>query len=133
MHEHGRPPERWWVICGFPHEWYCGTQEPLRVGVRCWVLHPQNGIRPVAEGIAGSAPVPGRTEGGACRSLLTELSEDGKQTVKVTKIHKTRTDLMFPVEGGPSRYLDDYIVPPAPPDTYVTWLSMWLEVKPDDD
>lgn len=87
----------------------------------------------MAEGIAGSAPAPSRTEGGPCRSLLMELCEDGKQTMKVTKIHKKCTALMFPDENGSAVYLDDCVVPPAPADTYVTWLSMYLDTKPDDD
>ena len=97
------------------------------------MLHPNNALRPVAEGIAGPAPAEPLAEGGACSSLLHTLCEDGKQTVKVTKIIKKNCDLMYPPPKPASRYLDDYEVPPAPDDTYVTWLSQYLERKTDDD
>ena len=60
----------------------------MRCGAQCWVLYPCNGRRPVAEGIVGSAPTPQDNEGGIARTLLVELCKDGKQMVKVTKVHK---------------------------------------------
>jgi hypothetical protein len=122
------------MTCVFAHDGHCGTQELLGVGVRCWVLHPRNGIRPVAEGYAGPSPAEiTRERGLICRSLLMELCDDGKQTVKVTKLWKKNCPVMFPEENPESKHLDDYVIPPAAPDTYVTWLSMYLERMKDDD
>lgn len=101
-------------------------QELLPVGTQCWVLHPKHGNRPVGEGIAGGAPQPRTIEGSVCRTLLMELFDEGNQTVQVTKIHRKNTDLMHPVGNASSMYLDDFVVPPAPTDTYVTWGTVWL-------
>jgi len=90
------------------------------------VLHPKHGNRPVGEGIAGAAPHMRPMEGSVCRTLLAELFDDGNQTVQMTKIHRKNTDLMHPVRNAPSMYLDDFVVPPAPTDTYVTWHTVWL-------
>lgn len=82
------------------------VQELVRVGAPCWVLHPSNGIRPVAEGIAGMAPCT-PIEESIGRSLMRELCEEGQQMVTVTKLHKKNTELMYPGENDGSKYLDD--------------------------
>jgi hypothetical protein len=61
-----------------------------------------------------------------------ELYEDGQQTVKVTKVLKKYTDLMYLQENASSMYLDDFIVPPMPADTYVTWSTVYLAEKRDE-
>ena len=96
------------------------------------MLHPRNGIKPVGEGIAGGAPPPRITDGNICRSLLLELCEDGQQMVKVTKLHKKYTDLMYPQGNAACLYLDEFVVPPAPPDTYVTWSTVYLVEKSEE-
>lgn len=121
------------MICACENGRHSEPQDLLREGVRCWVLHPTNGIRPVAEGIAGSAPPSSSSGLSICRSLLMELCEEGQQTVKVTKLYKKKMDLMFPHRMLPSMCLDDYVVPPAPSDTVLTWSSMYLVEKHDDD
>lgn len=100
--------------------------------MHCWVLHPQNGMKPVGEGIAGGPPPPRSTDNNICRSLLLELCEDGQQTVKVTKLHKKYTDLMYPQGNASSMYLDEFVVPPAPFDTYVTWSTVYLVEKHEE-
>ena len=107
------------------------SQELLRVGAACWVLHPSNGIRPVAEGIAGPAPPMSSEEGGIGRSLLRELCEDGQQMVTVTKLHKKNIELLFPEENNGSKYLDDYVTPHASSTTTVTWATRYLAEKED--
>ena len=87
----------------------------------------------MAEGIVGPAPAETSAKGGTCRSLLKTLCKDGQQTVKVTKVPKKNCELMYPPENGGSRYLDHYVVETAEDDTYVTWLSQWLERNTDDD
>jgi hypothetical protein len=62
-----------------------------------------------------------------------ELFDDGKQTVQVTKIHRKFTDLQHPVKGASSMYLDDFVVPPAPADTYVSWGMVWLAEKREEE
>ncbi len=110
------------------------TQEYVRFGAHCWILHPTNGLKPVAEGVAGGAPAPHRTEGGIGRSLITALFEEGQQTVKVTKVHKKNTELMFPDKEKKPQFLDDYVNPPdAPGNTFVTWLSRYLVEKDGDE
>ena len=90
----------------------------------CWVLHPWNGLKPVAEGIAGGAPPPKSPEDGMCRSLLMELCEDGHQMVKVTKVHKKNTELMFPDENACFEFLDDYATAPPPQTRLATHLLL---------
>ena len=101
-------------------------QELVRVGAPCWVLHPGNGIRPVAEGIAGDAPPVPIEDRGIGRSLLRALCEEGQQMVTVTKLHKKNTELMFPEENAGSKYLDDYVTPPASSNTSVAWATRYL-------
>lgn len=95
------------------------------------MLHPSNGIRPVAEGIAGKAPPVCNTEASIARSLIRELCEEGQQMVTVTKLHKKNTELMFPEEHNGSKYLDDYVTPPASSDTSVKWATWYLAEKED--
>lgn len=100
------------MYCAHEQGRQCWAQESVRVGAECWVLHPAYGTRPVAEGIAGSTPHPKNTDISICRSLLATLCEDGQQTVKVTKLHRKYTELMFPDEDASAFYLDDYLSPP---------------------
>ena len=46
-----------------------------------------DGLRPVVEGIVGTAPPPRSPHESMCLSLLRELFKDGQQQVKVTKLH----------------------------------------------
>lgn len=80
----------------------------------------------MAEGYAGSTPGQRNAEGGIARSLLMELCEDGKQMVKVTKMHKKNTELMYPEETSMSAFLDEFVTPPTPSNTYVTWSTQYL-------
>lgn len=80
----------------------------------------------MAEGIAGTTPAQRSAEVSLARSLLMELCEDGQQMVKVTKVHKKNTELMYPEETAMSAYLDEFLTPPAPSDTYVTWSTRYL-------
>ena len=106
--------------------WMWWTQDLVRAGAHCWVLHPRYGGKPVAEGVAGSTPAQRSAEGGLARSLLMELCEDGQQMVQVTKVHKKNTELMYPEETAMSAYLDEFLTPPAPSNTFVTWSTRYL-------
>lgn len=101
----------------------------MRVGAPVWVLHPAHGNKPVAEGVAGSTPPPKYTGESIARTLLMELCEDGQQTVKVTKVHRKGTYLMFPEPNGHSQFLDDYVTPPAHSNTYATWSTRYLAYR----
>lgn len=107
------------------------VQELVRVGAPCWVLHPSNGIRPVAEGIAGMAPCT-PIEESIGRSLMRELCEEGQQMVTVTKLHKKNTELMYPGENDGSKYLDDYVTTPACSNISITWATRYLAEKEDE-
>jgi hypothetical protein len=96
------------------------------------MLHPNNGIRLVREIIVGSTPPLRSTECDTCRNLLKELCEDDQKTVKVTKLHKKYTDLMFPQWNACSMYLDDFVVSPAPINTYITWSTQYVVEKYDE-
>jgi hypothetical protein len=85
-----------------------------------------NGNRPVAEGIAGGTPPPKASAAGVGMSLLMELCDSGKQMVKVTHIHKKGQIVMYPEDNAGLPYLDDYMTPPAPTDTYATWCTQYL-------
>jgi hypothetical protein len=96
------------------------------------MLHPNNGIRPVREGIAGSTPPLSSTKCDTCRNLLKELCDDEQQTVKVTKLHKKYTDLIFLQWNVCSKYLDESVVSPAPINTYDTWSIQYVVEKHDE-
>ena len=115
--------------CVKSHFW---TQEYVKVGAECWVLHPGAGVKPVGEGIAGNRPPQLHTgDGGIGRSLLMELCESDQQMVKVTKLWKKNTELMFPEENDFSTYLDDYVNPSAEESPFVTWSTRYLVEKAD--
>lgn len=52
--------------------------------------------------------------------------------VTVTKLHKKNTELLFPGADDGSKYLDDYVTPPAPINTSITWATRYLAEKEDD-
>lgn len=85
----------------------------------------------MAEGIAGTTPQASNAEGGICRTLMLELCDDGKKMVKVTKMLRKNTRLMFPEDIPWALLLDNYLAPPAPPGTYVTWSTTYLVDKAD--
>lgn len=117
------------VTSANPHDCCSNSQELLRAGVVCWVVHPAYGVKPIAEGIAGNAPPPRRTDGGICSSLMLELCEGGKQMVKVTFVYMKNTPVMYPEMCDGSRLIDDYVSPPAPSDTFVPWGTQYLVRK----
>jgi hypothetical protein len=117
-------------VCQPDH--HCCLQEIVRVGAKCWVLHPRSGVKPVAEGIAGNSPALKIAESGLTCSALMELREDGKQMVKITKMLIKNTHLMYPEEDALGKYLDDYVTPPAPHDTYVMWHLHYLSEMLED-
>lgn len=83
----------------------------------------------MAEGIAG---VPAYEEHGGDqseRSELLALREEGKQMVKVTKMFKKNIELFYPEDHAGSKFLDDFLVPPAPANTTVTWSRRYLREK----
>lgn len=87
----------------------------------------------MAEGYAGDTPTNKSAAEGISISMLQTLCEEGKQMVKITKIHRENTELMFPDRDARSKFLDDYVSPPAPPNTYVTWSTTYLVEKGDED
>ena len=107
-------------------------QELVRCGAQCWVLYPGSGRRPMAKGIAGSAPAATDNGGGIARTLLMELCEDGKQLVRVTKVHKKNIQLMYPELNAELQHLEDFTTPPAPNNTWVTWSTRYLVEKATD-
>lgn len=109
---------------------YCPLpQGLLRLGTICWVLYPGHGQKPVAEGIAGSAPPAVDTESGNERSYLMSLCEAGQQYVTITRVHKKNVELMF-MHGSPEiRNLDDVLVAPALCDRMVRWSVRYLVDK----
>lgn len=107
-------------------------QGPIGVGQGCWVLHPACGTRPVAEGIAGSAPAAHNPDSNGDRSLLTTLCADGLQSVKVTRVFKKNVLLMFTEDNPTLQFLDQVVTPPAPSDTNVQWSVRYLVEKEAD-
>lgn len=49
--------------------------------------------------------------------------------VKVTKLYKKNGELLFPEGNGGWKYLDHYVVPPAPSNTTVMWATRYLAEK----
>ena len=67
------------------------------------------------------------------RSLLAELCEEGQQMVKLTRLLRKNSEMMFPEENAISTHIDDYVTPPAPKDTFVTWATRYLVERNEDD
>lgn len=105
------------------------AQGLLGVGTECWVLYPGHGRKPVAEGIAGSAPPAVDTMSGNERSYLMTLCEAGQQYVSVTKVHKKSVELMFMHANPYIRNLDEVIVAPVLCDRTVRWSARYLVDK----
>ena len=83
----------------------------------------------MAEGIAGSAPPLQDIGGGIGCTILMELCEDGKQMVKVTKVHKKNVEVMYPDPNAGPEYLEHFATPHAPNNTWVTWSTRYLVEK----
>lgn len=97
-------------------------------------MHPRYGLKPVAEGVAGNQPTSKTGEDNIARSLLQDLCEDGRQTVKVTKILRKNTELIYPDDADKlSKLLDDYVAPTATNGPYVPWSTIYLVEKGDED
>lgn len=86
----------------------------------------------MAEGIAGGPPSRHNISEGIFRSILQELCEDGQQMVQLTKLYRKNTELLFPEDNASSKYLEDYVCPPAPSTVYVRWSTRYLSEKLDD-
>ena len=101
----------------------------MEEGTECYILYPGNGIRPVAEGIAGRVPSQLDPESPIDNSYMKLLYEDGLQNVTVTRVFKRNVELMYPDRTSPIRFLDDVLIPPAPPDTTAKWCVRYLVPK----
>lgn len=107
-------------------------QGPLRNGAECWLLSPEDGPRPVAEGIAGSAPAQQNSESCMDRSYLMSLCENGLQKVKVTAVFKKNVQLMFTDDNPTLQFLDQVVTPPAPSNTTIKWSVRYLVEKVEE-
>lgn len=87
----------------------------------------------MAEGIAGITTTRRSPQDASCRSLLAELCEEGKQMLKLTKIHRKNTLLMFPDEDAQAKVLEQFVDPPAHSNTYVMWAARYLVEKGEDE
>jgi hypothetical protein len=104
-------------------------QGPIRSGAECWVLYPRAGVRPVAEGIAGSLPGTLEAQGSNDRSFLLSLSEAGDQTVTVTGCYKKNIMLMCEHANTAIRYLEDVVTATAACDKTVKWNVRYVVEK----
>ena len=112
--------------------WPLITQGLVRAGAECWLLTPGTGTRPIAEGIAGTAPAPYNYSSSMDQTYLSKLCEDGLQNVTVTRIYKKNVLLMFTDPNPTLQYLDQVVTPPAPPDLTVKWNVQYLVEKEED-
>ena len=104
-----------------------GMQQGLmEEGEQCYILYPSNGIRPVAEGIAGRASAQLDLESPIDNIYMKTLCEDGLQDVTVTRVYKKNVPLMYAERTSPWRFLDDVTSPPAPFGTTVKWCVRYL-------
>lgn len=103
----------------------------LEEGTECYILYPGNGIRPVAEGIAGRAPSQHDPESLIDDTYMKTLFEDGLQDVTVTRVFKRKVDLMYVDATSKRRFLDDMVAPPAPVGTKALWSVRFLVPKDD--
>lgn len=95
-------------------------------------MHPGCGVRPVAEGIAGSTPPMHDTESGSDRSFLMSLCEAGQQFVTVTGVYKKNVELMFMHGNSLIRYLEDVVTAPVACDKTIKWSMRYLVEKADE-
>lgn len=101
-------------------------------GTECYILYPGSGIRPVAEGIAGKAPIQHHPESPIDNTYMKKLFEEGLQNVTVTRVFKRNVPLMYP-DGPPSqRFLDDVVSPPARSGTMAKWSVRFLVPKEEE-
>lgn len=101
----------------------------LQAGTECWVLYPEYGIRPVAEGIAGGAPPTYDPVTGNDCSYMMKLCEEGQQYVTVTRVHKKKVELMFKHVNSKIRNLDEVVAAPDVCDRMVRWSVRFLVDK----
>ena len=104
----------------------------MEEGTECYILYPGNGIRPVAEGIAGRAPSQLDPESPIDDTYMKTLFEDGLQNVTVTRVFKRNVELMYAERTSPQRFLDDVVTPPAKPGTTTKWSVRFLVPKEDE-
>ena len=107
-------------------------QGPIQLGADCWILYPGCGVRPVAEGIAGSTPPRHDTESGSDPSFLMSLCEAGQQYVTVTEVHKKNVELMFVHGNSAIRNLDDVATASAACDKIIRWSATYLVDKAEE-
>lgn len=107
-------------------------QRLVEEGTECYILCPGNGIRPVAEGIAGRAPIQLDPESPIDDSYMKMLFEDGTQHVTVTGVYKKNVELMYVDRTSNKRFLDDVLTPPAAPGTTAIWCVRYLVPKEDE-
>lgn len=79
--------------------------------------------------MAGGPPKADIPEGGAARSFLMRLCEDGQQMVNVTKMYKKNVAVMYPDMDAGLQYLDQYASPDIASNTHVTWKTRYLVEK----
>ena len=53
--------------------------------------------------------------------------------LKLTKIHRKNTLLMFPDEDAQAKVLEQFVDPPAHSNTYVMWAARYLVEKGEDE
>ena len=111
------------------HVMWILEQGPLRIGAECWVLFPGSGVRPVAEGIAGSTPSTQSSDCGKDRSFLMTLCEAGQQSVTITGVYKKNVELMFLHANSAIRYLEQVVTAPAVGDKTIVWSVRYLVDK----
>ena len=92
-------------------------------------MHAGCGVKPVAEGIAGSTPPTHNPEGGDDRSYLQKLCEGDQQSVTITGCYKKNVLLMFLHANPTIRLLEDVVTAPAGCDKSIMWSPRYLVDK----
>lgn len=73
----------------------CISQDAIPNGIRCWILHPQGGVKPVGEGIVQVSD-PCSLDRSTGATLDTErMRQEGLQHVIVTQVHYKGVPIMF--------------------------------------
>lgn len=92
-----------------------------------WILHPQGGLKPVAEGIAiGREFSDWKAESEECVDILRMLSNEGVQMVQVRKVHRKNVPVMFLTGNDSVKFLDDAVCFSDPPTIALKWTARHL-------
>lgn len=103
------------------------VQDPVPHGKRVWILHPQGGLKPVAEGIVVGYDSSEWTAGNSSAvDILKELSVEGVQMVQVLRVLKKNVPVMYLAGNSPIKFLEEAVCSNTRPSFAIKWNTRHL-------